>query len=227
MPKKKQSPTPAKPAKRVAGVKGFDRNLQCRGFQYELGKTFTHDGPTILCSSGLHFVEDPLDVFSYYDHTQRFAAVEGEDVSDQKESDSKRVAKTLHIGAELSIRSLIDMGVKFAVDKVDFSKADGQSISKGSSSTAASSGNYSTAASSGNSSKAASSGNYSTAEAKGKNTIAMVAGLSGCASAGENGCFALPWNDGMRVRIITGYVGEDGIQPDTFYRVIDGKLAKA
>jgi hypothetical protein len=52
----------------------------------------------------------------------------------------------------------------------------------------------------------------------------MVAGLNGVAKAGENGCFALCWHDGKRNRIVVGYVGEDGIEADTFYRVADGKL---
>ena len=104
-----------------------------------------------------------------------------------------------------------------AASSGDSSKA----ASSGNSSKAASSGDYSTAASSGNSSKAASSGDYSTAQAKGKDTIAMVAGREGAASGGENGCFALAWYDekAKRNRIVTGYVGEDGIKAATLYRV--------
>jgi hypothetical protein len=103
------------------------------------------------------------------------------------------------------------------------------------SSKAASSGNSSKAASSGNSSKAASSGNYSTAassgdsskaSASGELTIAMVAGLGGMARAGLRGAFALPWKDGDRVRIAVGIVGEDGIEPDTWYAVKSGQLLK-
>ena len=99
--------------------------------------------------------------------------------------------------------------------------------SSGDGSTAASSGDGSTAASSGNGSKAASSGNYSTAEAKGKATIALVAGINGAVSAGENGCFAACWHDGKRNRIAVGYVGEDGIEADTAYRLTKaGKWTK-
>jgi hypothetical protein len=127
-----------------------------------------------------------------------------------------------------------------AASSGDYSKA----ASSGDSSTAASSGNYSTAASSGDYSKAASSGdsskaassgdsstaassgNYSTASAKGKDTIAMAAG-SGCVvSAGENGCFATAYYDdsAKRYRILVGYVGEDGVKPETPYEIRDGKL---
>jgi hypothetical protein len=89
---------------------------------------------------------------------------------------------------------------------------------------AASSGGHSMAASSGDGSTAASSGDGSTAAAQGVNTIAMVAGLGGQARAGLNGCIAMCWHDGERSRIVVGYVGEEGIEADTLYRVADGKL---
>ena len=75
--------------------------------------------------------------------------------------------------------------------------------------------------------EAASSGNYSTAASSGQNTVAMVAGCAGRAKAGENGCIALCWHDGKRNRIVVGYVGEDGIKADTWYRVDGGKLVEA
>jgi hypothetical protein len=107
------------------------------------------------------------------------------------------------------------------------SSGDGsKAASSGNYSTAASSGDGSTAASSGNYSTAASSGNYSTAASSGDYTVAMVAGISGRAKAGESGCIALCWYDGTRNRIVVGYVGEDGIKADTWYRVESGKLVE-
>jgi len=107
------------------------------------------------------------------------------------------------------------------------SSGDGSTAaSSGDGSTAASSGYGSKAASSGDGSKAASSGDRSTAAVQGANTIAMVAGLGGQAKAGPNGCIALCWYDGKRNRIVAGYVGEEGIEADTLYRVADGKLVK-
>lgn len=89
-------------------------------------------------------------------------------------------------------------------------------------------GSRSTAASSGECSTAASSGRGSTAAAAGEHTIATVAGLRGKAKAGAHGCIALCWYDGKRTRITVGYVGEDGIEADTLYRVDDtGKLVRA
>ena len=49
--------------------KGFEQDLTCRGFQYEIGKTYTMDGPPVLCKHGFHFCGKLIDVFSYYPRT--------------------------------------------------------------------------------------------------------------------------------------------------------------
>jgi hypothetical protein len=100
------------------------------------------------------------------------------------------------------------------------------SASSGDLSRSASSGNSSSSASSGNSSSSASSGNSSRSASSGYSTISMVAGLNGRAKAGPNGCLSLCYNDGKRPRVVTGYVGEDGIEADTWYRVKNGKLVE-
>ena len=108
----------------VKGFKGFDENFKCRDFQFEVGKEYKHKGDIKLCASGFHFVENPLEVFDYYlPATSKFAEVEGSAVSDEKESDSKRVAKVLKVVAELSLHNLCNLGAKFILDKVDFKNA--------------------------------------------------------------------------------------------------------
>ena len=198
----------------MKGYKGFDKDLKCRGFQFELGKTFTYDGELKLCSSGFHYVENPIDLLEYYHPAtgSRYAEVEADGVSPEThKKDSKRVSATLAIAdSELLIGSIIDLGVKAIMDSTNGSP----NISSGDSSTAASSGYYSTAASSGDS---------STAVAKGINTIAMAAGTDCFVSAGENGCFATCYFDPQAKRnlIVVGYVGENGIKADTLYKLTD------
>ena len=49
---------------RIKGYKGFDKDLRCREFQYEIGKEYSED-EAICCIKGFHFCENPMDVFEY------------------------------------------------------------------------------------------------------------------------------------------------------------------
>ena len=50
----------------MKGYKGMDANMQCRGMQYEVGKTYHVDGDIRVCQNGIHFCERLTDVFRFY-----------------------------------------------------------------------------------------------------------------------------------------------------------------
>lgn len=52
--------------KTILGFKGFDKDLKCRSFQYEIGKYYEQEGEVKCCEIGFHFCENPFDVFRYY-----------------------------------------------------------------------------------------------------------------------------------------------------------------
>ena len=81
--------------------------------------------------------------------------------------------------------------------------------------------------SSGYAARIGSSGNRAQIVATGENATIVCAGGGARVKSGKGGCFALTWHDGTRHRIVVGYVGEDGIKADTWYRVEDGKLVEA
>ena len=188
----------------MKGYKGFDKDFKCKDLQYEVGKTFTHTGEVLLCSSGLHFCENPLDVLRYYQPaTSRYAEVEAEGVSENKEDDSKRVSSSLHVKAEITLSALIGIGVKFLLNKTT------------------------TVPTSGNSSPAATSGNYSPAATAGKESIAASLGREGKAKAALGSWIVLAEYkcDSLEVLSVkTAKVDGKKIKADTFYELKKGKF---
>ena len=154
--------------------KGFDKNMKCRDFQYEEGKTYTHPGTPKLCDEGFHACEVPLDCLKYYAPADGsiYREVEMEGVTDEHGDDSKRVGKVIKIGAKLRIRDL----VRFSIDIFKKNTEGSRAATSGYKSTAVTSGGYSTAATSGDKSTAATSGDYSTAAISGDKSTAATSG---------------------------------------------------
>jgi len=107
----------------IKGFKGFDKNLTCRGKKYEIGKTYT-ESDAEMCKKGMHFCENPHEVFGYYSAGggNRFAVVESDDTLDERKSDSKRVAKTLTIKSEISVMDICKMAVPTFFENFGFKK---------------------------------------------------------------------------------------------------------
>jgi len=177
----------------LKGYKGFDKDLKCRGMQYSFGETATHNGNLKLCSSGLHFCENPLDVLAHYPPSDsRFAEIEADEVANQLQRDNKCVAKSLYIKAELSLSELLAGGSKFILDKVDFTNS--KESNTGTSSAATNTGNRSAATNTGYSSAATNTGDSSAATNTGDSSAATNTGYrsaatnTGSSSAATNTC---------------------------------------
>jgi hypothetical protein len=220
----------------ITAFKAFDKDLKCRGFQYEVDKTYKHEGQVVPCESGFHFCENPLDVLDYYplDTATRFAVVKAS--GQIKTEGNKSASAEISISAELKFPQFVVAAVDFIKSACNFeSKPAGtasgdssklaasgdysQLAASGYSSQLAASGDYSKLAASGYSSQLAASGDYSQLAASGENSIAAAISCGCTAKAGIGGCIALRWNDGGRPRLAVAYVGENGIKADTWYRV--------
>ena len=102
----------------MKAYKGFDKNMKCRGFQYEVGKEYEEEKAE-LCNSGFHACTNPLDVWNYYSPCDsRFAEVEIEETSKEKCDDSKICGKKIKINAEINITKIVKVGVKIIIDNV-------------------------------------------------------------------------------------------------------------
>ena len=170
---------------KIKGYKGFDKDMKCRGFQYESGKDYTYDGDIQCCQSGFHFCENPLEVLSYYPPaTSRFFEVEGNGNSDRKGDGSKISVSNLHIGLEIGLSGLIQAGIKFILDKVNYN--DNKATNTGNFSAATNTGDYSAATNTGNHSAATNTGHYSAATNTGNFSAATNTGdLSAATNTGN------------------------------------------
>jgi hypothetical protein len=87
----------------MIGYKGTNRDMKCRDFQYEIGKTYEIEGEPILCCRGFHFCKSLKDVFNYYPLTKdnRFFEIEADDDNTIVGSD-KCVTSRIKIIREIS-----------------------------------------------------------------------------------------------------------------------------
>ena len=184
-----QAATEADKSTVITAYKGFDANMRCRGFQFEVGKTYIHEGPVELCASGFHACEEPLDCIKHYSIADgRFAEVELAGVSDEREGDTKRVGSRITIKSTLSVAELVEAQVDWYRRHPDKGRSgDGsRSSSSGDYSISVSIGRYSTSASSGHGSKSVSSGNRSASGSSGSGSISASSGdYSTSVSSGE------------------------------------------
>ncbi len=214
----------------VITFKGFDQKLQCRGFQFEMGKTYTHKGKVEACSSGFHACECPFDVFGYYSPANsRYAVTESFGTIDREEDgDTKIASASITITAELTLPQFIQRGIDWIWSKID--KSLEQQIMTGDWSAATNTGDWSAATNTGDWSAATNTGNRSAAEVSGSQSVAASFGVSGKAKASESGAIVLCYrnDDGELIHIRASKVGENGIKPDVWYSLNeDGEFEEA
>lgn len=190
----------------IKGFKGFDKDLKCRGYQYEVGQYFQEEGKIEACSKGFHFCENPFDVFSYYppfteNGINRYCVVEGGGSIDKDSDDTKIACSKLHISAEIGLKGLVEAGIKFILDKVNWKDC-----------------------------KEYNTGDQSAAQVSGKDSIAIVTGKDSKAK-GSIGCWIVltergDWDGNTYPIKEVKAVKVDGglIKPDTYYKLNHGKI---
>ena len=197
---------------RIAAYKGFDQDLKCRGFQFEIGKTYKHKGEVSVCNSGFHACENPLAVFEHYPPTSRFAIVKCAGKISKGINDKKIACGELTVEAEIRLPELISEAVEWINSRVDL---ENKKISN--------TGNGSVASNTGNRSVASNTGYYSAAEVSGLQSIACALGAGSKAKAVAGGAIVCVYrnDDGDLIHIRSAKVGDDGIKADTWYMLDD------
>ena len=190
--------------------KGFDKDLKCRDFQYEIGKTY--EEPTAdLCNRGFHACEYPLDVLKYYspNNMSRYCEVDLDDVSDEKScNDSKRCGKKIAVKAEIGIAGLVKATVDFVMENIKDENKE------------ANTGDYSASTN---------TGDYSASDVSGKESVAAALGIESKAK-GALGCWIVlaEWEQDEKFNwhrkdVQCFKVDGETVKPDTWYTLKDGK----
>lgn len=202
--------------------KGFDKDLKCNGFQYEVGKEY-EEKEAKVCEKGFHACENPFDVFNYYPPCDgnRYCEVEQSGELSRHNDDSKVASTKIKIGVELGLKGLIQAGVSFILDKSN-RKDDA----------AENSGDYSAAVNSGGCSAAVNLGNCSAAEVATGGSVAMAIGYKSKAKAALGSAIVVAergdWGGktysliGIKAAIVDG----QKIKADTWYTLINGEFVE-
>ena len=226
-------------SEKIIAYKAMDKNMQCRGKQYEVGKTY-HEDKADCCHAGMHACENPLDVLHYYplsDGIRIFKVECGGDISREDGKDTKLACTELTVEAEIKIADMVKLGVKAVMDRVNKNvkgtknKASGDwstGAASGDWSTGAASGYKSTGAASGDWSTGAASGNYCRAEAFGKDSIAVANGAHSKAR-GALGCYLVLTeydDDGHMICAKMARVDGSAIRENVYYTLKNGEFVE-
>jgi hypothetical protein len=230
--RRKEFTTMSKKAEKITAYKGFNKDLQCRDFQYEVGKTYAHKGDVVACSSGFHACEHPLNVFSYYPPAgSRFAEVTLSGTTNCDGSDTKIAAAKITIDVELSIGDLVKRAWDYVWSRATPEEGSSATGTRGAASAtgtrgaASATGWQGAASATGEQGAASATGWQGAASATGTRGAAMACGYEGRAMGAEgNALFLVERDDNYNILAAwAGIVGKDGIKPNTWYILRDGK----
>ena len=225
----------------MKAFKGFNKDLTCRGFQYEEGKEF-HTERAECCEEGFHACEYPLDCFGYYNPAQSvFHEVELSGDMDRRSDDTKVCATDIKIGARISIAGLVKAAIEFTMSKVNKEKEsyEDHGFASATGYRGASSATGNCGASSATGYRGASSVSDPTGvavawghEAKAKGCVGAHLILSDWRYIGEkwfDGDYKTPYDTESWELAGAKMVQVDGekIKADTYYRCVDGEVVEA
>ena len=203
----------------ITSYKGFNKNMQCRGFQYEVGKEYEMDGEIKCCNRGFHACKSPIEVWDYYDMlNSRYAEVEQSGKIEEEENTTKVCSSRIKIKAELKLADIINIGVERLKDitspskvKADCALNDDGDRKK----------------------QIGSSGDYAKIDSTGEDSVVMCAGNKSIAKAKVGSWITLAeweWNDkknrDVPVFVKTEYVDGEKIKADTWYQLRNGKFVE-
>ena len=225
----------------MKAFKGFNKDLTCRGFQYEEGKEF-HTEKADCCNEGFHACEYPLDCFGYYNPAESvFHEVELSGDMDRENSDTKVCATDIKIGARIFIAGLVKAAIDFTMSRVN---KEAKSYEEHGASSAT--GDYGASSATGNCGASSATGYRGASSVSDPTGVAVAWGheakAKGCLGAhlilsdwryiGEkwsDGDYKTPYDVESWELAGAKMIQVDGekIKADTYYRCVDGEVVEA
>ena len=209
----------------MKSYKGFNKDMTCRGFQYEEGKEYTHDGAVSVCNAGFHACEDPIDCFAYCAPGQSvYHEVEQSGDISKDNDDSKVASSVIKIGGRIDVLGIAKAHFEYVKSRTTFEHTDPKQATAGN--YGAATAGYSGAATAGDRGAATSRGS----SAVGENGIACARG-TGCKAKGGIGAVLVLVEENSGDYDIKEWkaVVVDGkqIKADTYYMLKDGEFVEA
>ena len=240
----------------IKSYKGFNKNMTCRGFQYEEGKEYEEEIVEV-CDHGFHACEYPLDCLNYYYPNESVYHEVEQSGEIQKHNDDTKVASTkIKIGAEISIAGLVKAAIEYTVKRV---KKDAESDEKHGASSAT--GDCGASSATGDYGASSATGTYGASSATGTCGASSATGYCGASSAEDKDVVAVAWGYKSKAKGVLGaflvfadweYTGSkdnpeydrnnqsawvlngakmvqvngDDIKPDTWYTIENGEIAE-
>ena len=208
----------------MKAYKGFNRDMTCRDFQFEEGKTYEEENAK-LCDSGFHACVDPLDCFNYYYPGQSvYREVELDDNGERHADDSKVCGKKITIGAEIGLPGIIKAHFDYVKSNCTMERTDPKQATAGYRG-AATAGNFG-AATAGDSGAATSRGKVSV----GENGVGTVRGDDVMIRGGKGAMLTIAVESKTSFDIVSwGSFVIDGkmYKPDTWYTLRNGEIVEA
>ena len=192
---------------KIIAYKGFNKDLACRGFQYEIGEEY-EEKEVSVCSSGFHACENPFDVLDYYEDiiNNRYCKVEQSGTI--KKEDNKQASSKIKVVAEIGFAGLFKAGVEWIkeitnptpiIEETKGKNDEDKIGSSGNSAQIGSSGDYAQIGSSGDYAKIGSSGYYAQIGSSGNS--AQIGSSGNSAKIGSSGYYAQIGSSGYSAKI--------------------------
>ena len=183
----------------IKSYKGFNKNMTCRGFQYEEGKEYEEEIVEV-CDHGFHACEYPLDCLNYYYPNESVYHEVEQSGEIQKHNDDTKVASTkIKIGAEISIAGLVKAAIEYTVKRV---KKDAESDEKHGASSAT--GDYGASSATGYKGASSATGTYGASSATGTCGASSATGYCGASSAEDKDAVAVAWGYKSKAKGVLG-----------------------